>query len=111
MEESEKEYLELTYVSETATGKGLNKMFVMDNLHDGTFRITDGRVGIRVGPNKPRKSIRPTETRIPAFLQSTVSQQVDTMTSTGRTPRSIMTFFNRNAREHTAHGRMPEGCS
>lgn len=53
------EYLELTLVKETATGRGLNTQIVMENLHDGNFRITDGRIGITVGRQKPREYTRP----------------------------------------------------
>ncbi len=53
------EYLELNFVGETATGRGLNTQFIMENLHDGTFQITDGRVGIKVGRYKPKVYVRP----------------------------------------------------
>ena len=49
------EYLEFNFVGDSATGKGLNTQFVMENLHNGLFQIIDGRVGIKVGPNKPKK--------------------------------------------------------
>ena len=48
-------YVEMTFVKETATGRGLNTQFVMENLYDGNFLVTDGRVGISVGRNKPNK--------------------------------------------------------
>ncbi len=48
------EYLELNFVKETATGRGLNEKFVMENLHNGRFRVTDGRVGITIGRYKPK---------------------------------------------------------
>lgn len=54
-----KEYLEFNFCKETATGRGLNEQFVMENLHDGTFKITDGRVGITIGRYKPKTFIRP----------------------------------------------------
>ena len=37
------EYLELNFVGETATGRGNNQQYVMENLHDGTFRGTESR--------------------------------------------------------------------
>ena len=40
------EYLELNFVGETATGRGNNQQYVMENLHDGTFLGTESRVGI-----------------------------------------------------------------
>lgn len=49
------EYLEFNFVGDSATGKGLNTRFVMENLHNGLFQVIDGRVGIKVGPNKPKK--------------------------------------------------------
>lgn len=49
-----KEYLELTFVAETVTGKGNNTQIVMENRGDGTFRVTDGRIGITIGRYKPR---------------------------------------------------------
>lgn len=49
-----KEYLELTFTMETATGKGLNNRFVMENLHNGLFQITEGRIGITIGLHKPK---------------------------------------------------------
>lgn len=54
-----REYIELTFVKETATGKGLNTQFIMENTGDGNFQITDGRVGIKVGPHKPKRYTRP----------------------------------------------------
>ena len=56
-----KEYIELTFVKETATGKGLNTQFIMENTGDGYFDVTDGRIGIKVGPNKPKRYRRPIE--------------------------------------------------
>ena len=53
------EYLEMMFVKETATGKGLNEQFIMENLHDGTFKKTKGRVNITVGIHKPVSYIRP----------------------------------------------------
>lgn len=53
------EYLEMTFTKETATGKGLNNQFIMENLHDGTFKRTEGRIGITIGINKPKSFIRP----------------------------------------------------
>ncbi len=56
-----RDYIEMTFVKETATGKGLNTQFIMENLGDGQFSVTDGRVGIKVGPNKPKRYILPME--------------------------------------------------
>lgn len=55
MDVPNREYLELTFVKETATGKGLNSQVIMENLGDGNFHVIDGRVGIKVGPNKPKQ--------------------------------------------------------
>jgi len=49
-----REYLELTFTKETATGKGMNERFIMENTHDGNFQITSGRIGIKIGCHKPR---------------------------------------------------------
>lgn len=43
------EYLELNFVGETATGRGNNQQYVMENLHDGTFRGTESRVALPSG--------------------------------------------------------------
>ena len=56
-----RDYIEMTFVKETATGKGLNTQFIMENIGDGTFSVTDGRVGIKVGPHKPKRYVRPME--------------------------------------------------
>lgn len=56
-----RDYIELTFVRETATGRGLNTQFVMENTGDGYFHVTDGRVGIKVGPHKPKEYNRPME--------------------------------------------------
>ena len=53
------EYLEMNFVGETATGRGNNQKFVMENLHDGTFRATESRIGITVGRHKPRSFTYP----------------------------------------------------
>lgn len=55
------EFLELNFVGETATGKGNNTQFIMENLHDGTFQIQDGRVGITIGRHKPKIYTMPIE--------------------------------------------------
>lgn len=52
-------YLEFNFVKENATGRGLNTQFIMENLGNGTFRVTDGRVGIKVGPHKPKVYTKP----------------------------------------------------
>lgn len=55
------EYLELNFVGETATGKGNNQRYTMENNHDGTFTGTYSRVGITIGRNAPKKHIWPIE--------------------------------------------------
>lgn len=55
------DYLEMNYVGETATGRGNNQQFIMENLHDGTFRATEARVGITIGRHRPRSFILPME--------------------------------------------------
>lgn len=55
------EYLEMTYVGATGTGKGKNDTFIMENLHDGNIKITQGRIGVRVGKDKPRSFLKPIE--------------------------------------------------
>lgn len=52
-------YVEMTFVKETATGRGRNELFIMEDMGDGTVRLTEGRVGITVGRHKPRVSYRP----------------------------------------------------
>lgn len=54
-----KEYVEMTFVKETATGRGRNEIFIMENLHNGNMKVTEGRVGITIGRHKPRTVIRP----------------------------------------------------
>lgn len=65
-----REYLKFNYVKESATGNGLNKYCEMqmnpvpeDAPADWprTFKITEGTVGIKVGPNKPRSFQKPAE--------------------------------------------------
>lgn len=46
-------YLEMNYIAENATGRGNNVQVIMEDLHDGTVKVTEGRVGIRIGRNKP----------------------------------------------------------
>ena len=55
------EYLEMSYVGETATGRGHNQRIEMENLHDGTFRTTESRVGITIGRHRPRHFVSPME--------------------------------------------------
>ena len=55
------EYLELNFVGETATGKGNNTTFIMEAMPDGTFKVTDGRVGITIGRHKPKQYHLPME--------------------------------------------------
>lgn len=49
-------YIEMNYVAETATGKGNNSQLIMEVSKENkdVFNITEGRVGIRIGRNKPR---------------------------------------------------------
>ena len=67
------EYLELNFVGETATGKGNNQQYVMENLHDGTFRGTESRVGITIGRHRPRSFINPME-KWEEIFQSKISR-------------------------------------
>lgn len=55
------EYLEMNFVGETATGRGNNLQFTMENLHNGTFRQTESRVGITIGRHRPRSWSAPIE--------------------------------------------------
>lgn len=55
------EYLELTFVKETATGQGLNQKMIMTNLHNGFFHVEEGRFGIRINPRGNKKFDRPIE--------------------------------------------------
>ncbi len=52
-------YVEMTFVKETATGRGRNEKFIMEDLKNGTMKLTEGRIGITVGRYKPRVSYRP----------------------------------------------------
>lgn len=67
------EYLELNFVGETATGRGNNQQYVMENLHDGTFRGTESRVGITIGRHRPRSFINPME-KWEKIFQSKISR-------------------------------------
>ena len=58
-EEIPREYVEMTFVKETATGRGRNEIFIMENMHNGTMKITEGRIGITVGRYKPKVTFRP----------------------------------------------------
>lgn len=50
-----REYLEFSFVGDNATGKGLNQKFIMEAMpEEGCFKCTEGRIGIRVGPHKPK---------------------------------------------------------
>lgn len=50
-----REYLEFSFVGDNATGKGLNQKFIMESLPEhNCFKCTEGRIGIRVGPHKPK---------------------------------------------------------
>lgn len=55
------EFLELTCVKDSATGVGLNDKITMKNLGDGTFSVTSGRVGIKLGPHKQKTYVKPME--------------------------------------------------
>ena len=55
----ENKFAELTFVKETATGRGLNQKCIMEETGDGNFKVTEMRVGIRVGRNKPYSYVRP----------------------------------------------------
>ncbi len=48
------EYLHFNFVKETATGKGLNSEITMERINDFEYTLTEGRVGVRVGRNKPK---------------------------------------------------------
>ena len=52
-----REYLELTFVKETATVKGINTKIIMSASAENpdTFEVTEGRIGIKIGRNRPRK--------------------------------------------------------
>lgn len=52
-------YVEMTFVKETATGRGRNEKFIMEDMGNGTMKLTEGRIGITVGRYKPRVSYRP----------------------------------------------------
>lgn len=54
------EYLEMNYVKESVA-RGINSQVVMKNLHNGFFRVTEGRVGIRIGRLKPKSFDLPME--------------------------------------------------
>ena len=54
-----RDYVEMTFVKETATGRGRNEIFIMENLKDGTMKVTQGRVGITIGRYKPKSAIHP----------------------------------------------------
>lgn len=56
--ENEKKYLELNFVKEAA-GRGVNSQVIMEELGDGTFRLTEGRVGIKIGRLKPKNFVYP----------------------------------------------------
>lgn len=52
-------YVEMTFVKETATGRGRNELFIMEDMGNGTVKLMEGRVGITVGRYKPCVSYRP----------------------------------------------------
>lgn len=49
----ENKYLELTCVKETAAGRGHNDVVIMEQIDENAFRVTEGRIGVRVGRFKP----------------------------------------------------------
>ncbi len=51
-------YVEMTFVKGTATGRGRNDRFIMEDMKNGTMKLTEGRIGITVGRYKPRVSYR-----------------------------------------------------
>lgn len=67
------EYLELNYVAQTATGRGSNTSFIMENLNNGFFQITDGRVGITIGHYKPKVYTMPID-QWDAIYQAKISR-------------------------------------
>ena len=52
-EERRERYVQMTYVKETATGKGLNQILTMEETGPN-FKVTEGRVDIKIGTGKPR---------------------------------------------------------
>ena len=64
-------YIEMNFVGETATGRGLNQMITMENLQDGTFKVTESRVGIRIGRHRPRSFVLPIDEWDNFFNQKT----------------------------------------
>ena len=54
-------YLEMTYVKETASGRGHNDVISIEDLGNGNMKITEGRIGVRVGRYKPHSYVRPVE--------------------------------------------------
>lgn len=49
------EYLVIYYVAQSATHQGKNSQISMENMHDGTFEVVDGRVSITIGAHKPKR--------------------------------------------------------
>ena len=64
------ENLELNYVAETATGKGNNQQIIMQvNANNkNVFDVTEGRIGIRIGRNRPRTYSLPMTNRDSFYL-------------------------------------------
>lgn len=60
MEIINKEYIELGFVKESA-GRGVNSQVIMEAIGGGEFRLTEGRVGIKIGRLKPRSFTFPME--------------------------------------------------
>ncbi len=57
-EERRERYVQMTYVKETATGKGLNQILTMEETGPN-FKVTEGRVDIKIGTGKPRSYFLP----------------------------------------------------
>lgn len=56
-----REYVEMAFVKETATGRGRNEFFIMENLKNGMMKTTQGRIGITIGRYKPTTRLLPLE--------------------------------------------------
>lgn len=56
-----REYVEMAFVKETATGRGRNEFFIMENLKNGMMKTIQGRIGITIGRYKPKTTLFPME--------------------------------------------------
>lgn len=88
------DYLELNFVGETATGRGNNQQFIMENLHDGTFRITEARIGITIGRHRPKSRIYPMD-QWDTIFQSKINRGY-LITKTRRMEKKIISQSNYN---------------